>query len=92
MKEAFMTRMGSEDAKWIAEQAEVFGSRSLVLRLCVRVVRQLIARGILRWDLLSLQSLLRSNRGNRGSGNEPLAFELLLAAAASSDRRKVRAA
>jgi hypothetical protein len=67
VKEAFMVKLDGADAEWVERQAVVFGSRSLVLRVLVRVMRSLIASGTLRWELAELQSLLLRNRSDRGN-------------------------
>ncbi len=52
------TKLDPTDIAWIDTQVPVFGTRSAVLRLVVKVIRGLIAAGILNWDLPSLQALL----------------------------------
>jgi hypothetical protein len=60
-KECVMTRLDAEDYAWIEEQAVVFGTRSAVLNRVVKVIRALISTGSLRWDLGTLQELLRKS-------------------------------
>jgi hypothetical protein len=73
MKETYMTKLSEKDARWIDEQAEIFGTRSFVLSLCVRIVRACIAVGILDWRPEVLQRLLQSNSGNQGNQRNPAA-------------------
>jgi hypothetical protein len=58
-KEPITARLDAEDYAWIEQQAVVFGDRSTVLNRAVKVIRALIAKGILKWDLPTLQGLLQ---------------------------------
>jgi hypothetical protein len=65
MKEAFLVKLGPEDATWVEQQALVFGSRSAVLRLVVRITRILISCGKIQWTFEWLQERLRGEEGNQ---------------------------
>lgn len=69
MKDAFMCKLDGEDSAWIEQQALVFGSRSAVLRLVVRLTRILISLGIIVWSFdwlrAKLQIKLQDEEGNQ---------------------------
>lgn len=78
-KQAFMVKLDAETATWVERQAAVFGSRSLVIRVALRVLIALISLGTLKWELPELQALLLGNHRNRRnqvpagrSGQSPL--------------------
>lgn len=62
-----MTRLDADDAEWIESQALVFGDKSTVLNRVVKIVRACIRTGILKWDLETLQELLRKNQEVQGN-------------------------
>lgn len=64
MKEKFLVALDRPEAEFVASHAGVFGSNSAVLRLMVRLVISLTAAGIIRWNFLALEGILRGNTGN----------------------------
>lgn len=99
MKQAFMVKLDAETATWVERQAAVFGSRSLVIRVALRVLIALISFGTLKWELPELQALLLGNPRNRGnqvpagrSGQSPLHADSRLPRGSSVTHRRLDAA
>lgn len=68
-KEPITARLDADDYAWVERQALVFGDKSTVLNRAVKIIRALIARGILRWEMAELQELLQENRCSFGSAS-----------------------
>lgn len=57
-----MCYLDRDDYAWVSSEVALFGSRSSVLRLVVKVVCRLIAEGKVQWDLPTLRNLLTEPR------------------------------
>jgi hypothetical protein len=71
-KEPVTARLDAEDYAWIEQQAVVFGDRSTVINRAVKVIRALIAKGILKWDMATLQELLQELQTSQRSSETSL--------------------